>query len=701
MIDRLFYTKYSILFWLVMVTVVLYHKSFLGLQYIDWDTHHVFFTEFLFYVDAFENKLFPSINHMIQSGSFNPMFGKTFYYTIFCFPFLLLAQIVNPLIVFEILVHFYGLVAAFGIYLYINTLLKDRSIAIFASIAYCLALSHIISGQLAYVFSLSILPWLLFLFHYLAEKNKTLSFLDKFFIGFLFGSYIIFCDPWHLMNAFIFSFVYATLWSYKNRLKAEYMTYLFLFALMTVMYVLVNLEAILLMKEQYSWITHGGYTSLEPRLRSIGEYSPNLLIDNLLYSFLASVSIDFILPFTQSVGWYKGVGVVVFITLVIVFFKNKIENKNILLVTVLFLLLGIIFLFYAAAVNTRFYTIIKYIPFYNAHRWYAMGLEYSIISMIVLSSIGLYCIKKENINYKFLTAITLVVLFLTLFKFIPANKLYLFLVPIVLFVIYKKYNIKKEMILLILIVLNIIQFQKIKPDGLMFDNGALANAIENRNKSLVIEENKRYQPKSDIYVVYDHKMLIDRIPTSHGYNNIGNPIYWYFMNTQFSGTFFGLTDDLRENKFELKQPSGISANEHIKVYTNDIISNYPATTLFKNDLKNIKNDNETLEFSINNIKIEPDRAEVNLNVSKQAFLNFNSTYFKDWKVFVNGEEKKVIRANSEFMGVYLEEKGDYNILFIYKNTFFDYTIYFIWFILFVGFLNFIFKYIKNKKEQDI
>ena len=30
-----------------------------------------------------------------------------------------------------------------------------------------------------------------------------------------------------------------------------------------------------------------------------------------------------------------------------------------------------------------------------------------------------------------------------------------------------------------------------------------------------------------------------------------------------------------------------------------------------------------------------------------------------------GEEKKVIRANSEFMGVYLEEKGDYNVLFIY------------------------------------
>ncbi len=67
---------------------------------------------------------------------------------------------------------------------------------------------------------------------------------------------------------------------------------------------------------------------------------------------------------------------------------------------------------------------------------------------------------------------------------------------------------------------------------------------------------------------------------------------------------------------------------------------------------------KVLNFNVNALKIST-------RFSKQKFLVYNDSFTSFWKVFVNGREEKLWRANGAFKGVYLP-KGENIVHFIYS-----------------------------------
>lgn len=59
------------------------------------------------------------------------------------------------------------------------------------------------------------------------------------------------------------------------------------------------------------------------------------------------------------------------------------------------------------------------------------------------------------------------------------------------------------------------------------------------------------------------------------------------------------------------------------------------------------------------------RVSLNVNAERECLLILNDTYYPGWKVFVNGLEKKILRANYHFRAVALP-KGIHRVEFIYS-----------------------------------
>ena len=101
---------------------------------------------------------------------------------------------------------------------------------------------------------------------------------------------------------------------------------------------------------------------------------------------------------------------------------------------------------------------------------------------------------------------------------------------------------------------------------------------------------------------------------------------------------------------------------------------------------------EVLSFNANRIKIR-------VNAMTDGFLLYNDTYDKHWRAYVNGEEQKVLVANTAFKAIELK-KGEYVVDFKYKPILFDTAvkIYILINVIFFGY--FIYILFRTTKKQD-
>jgi hypothetical protein len=78
---------------------------------------------------------------------------------------------------------------------------------------------------------------------------------------------------------------------------------------------------------------------------------------------------------------------------------------------------------------------------------------------------------------------------------------------------------------------------------------------------------------------------------------------------------------------------------------------------------------QNLNSSAEIIKYSPLELIINANLKENGFLFLSDTYYPGWKVYVNGKEDKIYRANYLFRAVYLK-KGKNEVRFVYEPIIF-------------------------------
>lgn len=78
-------------------------------------------------------------------------------------------------------------------------------------------------------------------------------------------------------------------------------------------------------------------------------------------------------------------------------------------------------------------------------------------------------------------------------------------------------------------------------------------------------------------------------------------------------------------------------------------------------------------------KVEPasytqNKAEFRVDTTKDALFVLTDSYYPGWKVYVDGVEQKILRANHAFRGVFVP-KGKHQIIFVYSPESFIYGVY--------------------------
>lgn len=78
--------------------------------------------------------------------------------------------------------------------------------------------------------------------------------------------------------------------------------------------------------------------------------------------------------------------------------------------------------------------------------------------------------------------------------------------------------------------------------------------------------------------------------------------------------------------------------------------------------------NDRKENILENVKIDTNQVTGHIDLNTDKFLCFSIPYSEGWKIYVNGKEEKIYRANTMYMGVPLE-KGNYDIKLVYTTPY--------------------------------
>jgi len=98
-------------------------------------------------------------------------------------------------------------------------------------------------------------------------------------------------------------------------------------------------------------------------------------------------------------------------------------------------------------------------------------------------------------------------------------------------------------------------------------------------------------------------------------------------------------------------------------------------------------------------KYENTEAIINVKLTNDGFLVLNDTYYPGWKCFVDGKEEKILRANYLFRAVALK-KGNHKVKFIYKPNSFEIGKNFTTMFLIIAIVLLLATYYKNKIKRD-
>ena len=553
---------YLLFFFVIGISWLLFFTPW-EFRYTGWDTHDFGFKNFLYFSDSLKQGIIPFWNHLYFSGTDFANMGNVGLFTPYPLLFVLLSWVINPLYAYEILIQVTVLIGGIGSYLLFRSQAVERTIALFGATVYVAAVLIPLVGQIGFVFSLSSLPWLIFAcikISNLSSKRPLVSiiaatlwvFLAAY--GYLWMNLISFIIAGLFVGCMYIHIGTVSVNEDKKARRHRLVNIIIFLGSASIMYACLILPGYLSMKFYYG-LFNGDFISPEPRLRSLNglaSYSYNSIyyaVTATLDPWIFANNKDL---FKEVLIWFQGIGIVSCMLFLMAPWK-KLSRQ-----VIFSMILMLAALIYSAANNNFFGKIVRIIPIINANRWWIVGLCY--VSFFFLLSLlpRISLIKHNVIDKKYfilkLTCISGLLLALLIYYQSPVNKYLILIISTVLILLLGL--VRKEIlwkrILILLMFTNLLAFAIIFNTSLEVTskniNSKYASQINDRVQNVTITNNSRRLGSGHDYIYDDEKWILKKIPFSHGYNNVSNPLYWYLKNEPFLSSLVTVTQNVRISK---------------------------------------------------------------------------------------------------------------------------------------------------------
>ena len=693
--------KYVILAILLFTWLIFFGRNLFGIYYTGWDSHDLGFTSFLYFGDSLRSGMLPLWNPFIQGGSFHAGLFNVGNYTPFQWIFLLLSQIVNPVYVYELMIQVVIMLGCLGFYSWLRITGASMLISIFATQAFFLSVLMPLVGQIMFLFSLSALPWMLFSCHKAISENKKNEWPVYLIWSVLISSFMASGYPWMNVMNFVITFLYAlniynssydkNFYETKDSFTPAKLNLVIFLVCSVVVIACYYIPGYYSLKFNYNFFL-GDYISPEPRLRSLAPdsvFSYRGISDAFFSSIDPRILKNNNISLTNLPIWTWGVGWVIWLIL----FCKKFE-ENFFLKNKLWIGISIFCLLYSAGAINR---LVEHLPLLNANRWYFISMVYVSISLIAISVSRLQ--REINVNENNGGGVTLLIIsiFSSIVLVFFSSPLYEYiLVAITTLIIYyflltPDCNRWRSGIVL-LMGLNMIVFILMPHSmpGATRSQQKLSNdpaqnyyhQINLRNKSTVVLNNHRRLGQAKEYLFNDEEWLIRKIPFSHGYNPLGNPLYWYLKDELFLQNIVYMTQKVRLEK-RISRADFLSDEAFASDLIKDVQANIDIPTVDKVYSFELEKRDE-FKWQLKDFRLESNKISIKFIANGAGYLVFYNTYFPGWEVFVNGKKEKMLSVNRIFQGVYLNTAGEFNVIFQYYPILLIALLIFPLFILFFG-----------------
>lgn len=664
---------------LALIQVLFFHDNLFGWSYTGWDTHDWIFVNFLYLSDTIRNSGIPLWNHFIQSGNFLPSFNNTGLYTLFYAPFIAASWVMNSMRSFELMIQVVILIGATGTYLFFKARCVDRLVAFLGATFYSLALLMPITGQLAFVFSFASLPWMLILATTaVMRENKIKSkfeFAKTLILPISIALFIASGYVWLNFVNFLVAFSWGLALIYTERANGGPISQAKIAAklvgalgLVGILYLMLIGPGLMNLLNSYS-IFNGDFISPEPRMRGLSPVQ-NYSYGNIISAIFGIIDPRFATKWPEifqdiRLTWSYGVGLVVFLLAFLLPGGGKKSDKY-------WWMLFVVFLLYSVGNSYGIDKVIRRLPVLNANRWWFVGAYYCSIALIMIAIFKLdaYFKASDAINHRARMLICLGVLLLCATSTVGHFRYLSVAIAALIYLLLYFRRQRKVGAVILLLAFSVLEFLTLRgtSDGYKFssvpDAGDYYRMVDARNRETTITKNYRKLSDSKDYVFYDVDWFLHKIPIAHGYNHIGNPLYWFLKNDGSIGKIAFIGDGLRVEK-NISRVGSENDNVFATELTNDVLENPLTPTVSGQNFDACKN-SDSKNGNIKSIAIRPNDATMVIETTGPAFLVFNNVYYRGWSASIDGQEVPINIANRIFMGVCIDRPGVHSLDFSFR-----------------------------------
>ena len=676
-------------FLIAMLTWLLcFIEPIIGKTYTSWDTHDIGFVNFLYFSDSLRSGSFPLWNHFIQSGTFFPSLNNIGLFSPFQLIFVALSWLISPVYAYELMIQMAVLTGAVGSYLLFRCYTSDKLIALFGATAFAIVVLIPIVGQIAFVVSLSSLPWLVFA---CIKITKTPgSALLYLILGVLGAFYLVSGYVWmNLVNLaivaiFSLGLLLSKYWRADDQdrkaVAASLVNFLIFFGTLAFLYACLVLPGYLSMSFNYS-LFNGDYENPEPRLRSLMA-SQHYAYSSIYKALVGTVDPRIVInegPWMADMPrWSWGAGWV----LLIIFLG--ISTRKLLAMQIFWLALLVVALLYSAGDGNFLGKLVEATPILNANRWWFIGVTYATVCLVFLAIPRLMALKERpgqqqprifSVPVHDFQVLLVGALSIYLLYYFKSSPFQFMLVGVIVALLLLLNRIQKharwENLLSLLIGINVLAIASM-PYGIRSVNhyliaagaGGYSQQIREREKNIDITKNLRTLGKGDIYIFNDEQWLLKKLPFTHGYNNLGNPFVWYVKNEPFLERLLVVTQDVRQ-EVALQRKDFASDHEFAKTMMGDVLADMGRPTIDAGHFRELLQ-RPDFKWQLDKLKIEPNTASMRVSTNAAAYLVFNNVDHPGWEAYVNGKKTELVRTNRVFQGVFLPQAGSHEVVFKFR-----------------------------------
>ncbi|MBL6989643.1 MAG: hypothetical protein ISR65_07690 [Bacteriovoracaceae bacterium] len=631
----------------------IFNKTFLML----WDAFDISYPSMVLLNDSFKEGIFPLWNPFMLSGE--AMFARpmVFMYNISSLIIGLLPSTLNLYHCYMMILAVFILLGGIGMYCFLRSTKVIKPISFLGALIFLLTSNYSYIGQPAILASIAGAPWLLYFANKIIEKRKTISFI--LIAEFSLVSAFIMLESYFggtLYNALlVLIFIVFKVWDekiYQNRAELINIV-LYLVASVVLVILLTGVYIFPVLENRSFYYTDlSDFKTPDPRLRGVvtnfNDFVP--LVQNL-YGFMGI----FLTGRDFSIVWNKGLTY----TLTLFFFLGMILSKKIRPVR-FWIICSVLIFIYSLGHPGQIYTFVHYfIPLYKNIRFPLLTFYMIQVSLILVFCIIVGAImrgeKKYNYSHDFDIFLYSSILVSILAFSLKSNYIVHGAVGVSLYFCIRSLNAGRYLHLSKVLFFLIIVFETLwftgRPRSADNNRAKYADAsFAARNKSVKSSTLARKLNTQKSFEFSSKDWLTSKELYNHGYSPGDEPRYWYVKGHDFTKLLLYTTTKLIPQK-DFRREDFSDSNKYIEALMGQIPKVVEDGVVVESPIPGWAQAENKCQ--ILNAWFAPNSIYAKVDAQSPCLLFVTDKYYPGWKVYVNGEETQLVKANIIFKGTYL------------------------------------------------